>query len=150
MSNELRLVKTPADLLGVWDQLLAGLPELCAVLEKKVEPAEFASTVLQILTNPEALVGVLYSKNGKFLGYGLAYGVADPDGVKSMFVYYTYSNGKCATTVKELFAHCARLAREMGIRQLSAVSPRMSGAAIRWFEKKMKFRRRGLLFTQSI
>lgn len=150
MSNQLELIKSPERLLEWWPDMMTGLPEFCAVMNRHVSQADFAQTVLKIMNNPEGLVGILHSKNGKFLGYGLAYASTDPDGTRSMFVYYTYSNQKCATTVKELFEHCTRYARQMGIRQMSAVSPRTSGAALRWFEKRMKFRRAGLLFTQAI
>lgn len=152
--NTVRRLRGVGDMLEMWPFLLAGLPAYNGALEgtgtKPYDSAGWASVLFKMLNDPRGGIAVLTNKRNKPLGYGVAYPVTDPDGAETMFIYYTYSTGECPSAVKELFDYTSQYARSIGIRRMGAVSPRTSGAAARWFEKKMKFRNCGTLYLQDI
>ena len=153
-TNIFTWLKSLSEIQTHWDFFLEGLTNLNDPHGARgdLTPVQFFQMLLYAVEKHphHGGVGLLTSKNGKPLGYGVVLDNTEPFCRKSVVVYAVYSNGKCATTTVELLANAERWAREHGFAEMQACSRRINGAAIRLFEKKWKFRRICLVFHKEI
>lgn len=153
-SNVFRWLGGLADVEANWDFFREGLASLNDPHGARGDLTElqfFQILLYAIAKHPrQGGVGLLTSKNGKPLGYGIMLEDTEPFCKRSAVVYAVYSNGKCATTTEELLENAERWARTEGFVELHACSRRINGAAIRLFEKKWKFKRICLVFRKEV
>ena len=148
------LVKTLADVEKWWpffEESVDVLNDLSGA-RADITKAELFDIVLRTINgrDEEGQVAVLCSKNEKPLAYGITCDCTEVFGPKTWLILVAYTNGKQASSLVELLAFCEKQARSFGYKRLQAHSRRITGAAMRLFEKKWGFERHSIAFTKDI
>lgn len=100
---------------------------------------------------PEGAALILRSKNDKPLGFCAAYNCSsDIETEKVLWIYLCYSNGKCKTTVLEYMDYLFKFGKFYGYTKAQSASGRINGAAFYWYEEKLNFRRRYIVFEKML
>jgi hypothetical protein len=149
-----RRVTRPEDVLEFWPFFQEGLTEFNKLAMgpwRELTNGEWLSYLLNSAADPETyVVGVILSKHGKPLCFGLSEVRDNFYGEKTLTVVFTYSNDKSFTAVASLLALAEKICKEMGIHKIMAQSRRATGASIRWFEKKLRFKRLSIQFYKEV
>lgn len=152
--NYIELLTTKEAIKDNWDFLLEGLESLNDPrrANMNVTTETFYKTVLKLTTLwPDGAALILRSKNGKPLGFCGAYNnTSHLDTEKILWIFICYSNGKCKTTVLEYMDYLFKFAKHFGYDKAQAASGRINGAAFYWYEKKLDFHRRYIVFEKSL
>lgn len=137
-----------------WEFLLEGLTQLNDPrrANMKVSKQNYLKTLLRLTTLwPDGAALILRSKSGKPLGFVGAYNCStDTDDDKTLWIYLCYSNGKCKTTVLEYMDYLFKFGKFYGYTKAQAASGRINGAAFYWYEEKLKFHRKFLVFEKEL
>jgi len=151
---KVKILTTAQDVIDWWPFFLEGLHELNQLPDKedRVTPEEYLQTILHTATLPTdlGLVGVITSKNGKPLCYGVVMNNTVRFRRKSCCVYAVYSTKQARAVVRFALEYFEKWARENGYSVIHAFSPCMNGSRFRLFEKHWKFRRASILFTKNL
>lgn len=152
--NYIDLLWTKEDIEKNWEFIHEGLVQLNDPrrANMKVSVSDFYKTILrQVSAWPEGAALILRSKSGKPLGFCAAYNCsADHDTEKILWIYLCYSNGKCKTTVLEYMDYMFKFGKYFGYTKAQAASGRINGAAFYWYEQKLEFRRRFIVFEKEL
>lgn len=152
--NYMQIFRDLSDVTANWDFLKEALSEMNdpARANMNENDDEFLKTVLHMVHSwPNAAAGILRSKSGKPLGFGAIYDSSSRfQNHRTLFVYATYSNGKYKMAVPELLEWTESFARNYGFHEILACTGRINGATFYWFEKKLKFRRRFIVFKKEL
>ena len=114
-------------------------------------PEGFFNMLVKVaLMNTEGLILVLTDKNGNPLGFGCAFTGVDFQGDACFFVWECYSNSTCSTTTKELLNYTEEYAKSIGHNVIKLSTKRLTGAALRYFEGSLHFKREYIQFRKDI
>lgn len=153
--NHTKIITSLEEFLAWWPFLIEGL----SVLQDKhagnnpdITADEFFRHLLHVLSGgvDYGIIMLLLSKNDKPLGYIVVNDNTYLFQTKTAVVYAIYSNNKCPSTVHELVHDATLWGRPRGYKCVQATSYRLNGAALRWFERKLGFRRRCIVFEREV
>lgn len=103
------------------------------------------------LPEDEGAVVLFTSKNLKPLGFYILCDNTERFAEKrSLLIYAGYSNGKYAGAARESIEYIERWAKEHGYSDLQAHTRRMTGAAVRLYERKLGFEMMSWVFRKNI
>lgn len=135
-----------------WPFLREGLRVFQNDLKWDKTDEDYLKMLMFVLTAGDDCGGIfiLVSGGGQPYGYLVCIENTAPFCPRSVNIYAIHTNNKCPSTVAELSAEAQQWAISKGFKEVYACSYRMSGAAIYWFEKKMKFRRKYMVFSKKL
>lgn len=140
--------------LDWWPFFLEGLPLLNSSTGGRggIPEERFFKILLQIALGnmKNGAVLVVCSKNGKPLAYTVLINNTAPFDERSALCYALYSNNKCAGVVKQLHVEVLKWCRLNEYVKLYAASKRITGSAVRLFEKKWGFQKDSLVFSKIV
>ena len=152
--NYLEVLKSKEDVLKNWDFLKEGFDQMNNPAKANMNESEsaFSKTLIKAVYSwPDAFVGVLRSKNGKVLGYGVGYDSTSAfQDSRSLWIYATYSNRKYKNTVKDMLSWAELFAKQYGFSEIGTATGRINGAAFYWYEKRLGFSRRFVTFRKGV
>lgn len=152
--NKIVYITTLDAFLEWWPFLLEGLSVLNSPTGGRgnLSQKQFFNTLLRVaLGSPaEGAVCLVTSKNSKPLAFVVLISNTAPFDFRTAVCYALYSNNKAANAVPELHKEVLRWCREHSFERLYAYSRRISGAAVRLFEKKWGFRKDCLVFVKDV
>ena len=138
------------DVVEVSDFLFEGYGQLREGL--KLTWDEFLSELLRVakagLTT--AITAVFFSKSGKPLGYIILMDETLGSVERVAHIYAAYSNGLYRGIADEAIRFAEEWAKQNGFNKLQATSRRMSGAAMKLFKKRLKFRPVYVVFEKGL
>lgn len=152
--NVVERVLTQARLVELWPFFQEGLDQLNDPRRAGMDetPEVFFKQLGWIVHNKSnsALI-VVKSKKEKPLGFAAGYQTT-PIFAKNkvFFIYVVYSNGKNKNTVSDVLDIFTNIAKGFGLTEFQTATGRFSGAAFRWFEKKLGFERRFMVFRKLL
>lgn len=113
---------------------------------------DFYKNILNLTTTwPDGAALILRSKSGKPLGFCAAYNCSNELAEdKILWIYLCYSNGKCKTTVLEYMDYLFKFGKHFGYTKAQAASGRINGAAFYWYEQKLNFHRKFIVFEKEL
>lgn len=117
-----------------------------------VKLSDFYKTILGLVDAwPEGAALILRSKSGKPLGFCGAYNCSNEMAEdKVLWIYLCYSNGKCKTTVLEYMDYLFKFGKFYNYTKAQAASGRINGAAFYWYEQKLNFHRKFIVFEKEL
>lgn len=148
-------VETLKQLVEEWPFFLEGLEALKESIGSKMTPNRFFKLLLSIVSGDESAGCVFLgkSKNDKNAGYLAAIENTEPGCDKSLLVCAGYCRGQGQTfdtNSRMGLAMLEKWAKERGYVEIHAGSRRITGAAMRLFERKWGFKRASITFKRSI
>lgn len=152
-SNKVIRLTHPYEVLNHWPFFLEGMEALNSPTGAKGEytPETFLQMLLKVIDKgDEGLVLLLTSKNDKPLGFGVCFVGEDILGDRCLFVWAGYTSGRYKGTMLEMCQYAEEYARAIGITVLRAASKRITGAAMRLFERAWGFKREFIHFRKDI
>ena len=113
---------------------------------------EFLSELLRVAKAglDTAITAVFFSKNGKPLAYIVLMDETLGSVEKVAHIYAAYSNGLYRGMSEEGIRFAEEWARQYGFDKLQLSSRRMSGAAMKLFKKRLKFRPVYVVFEKGL
>lgn len=113
---------------------------------------DFLSELLRIarVGLDTAITAIFTSKNGKPLGYIILMDETLGSIERTAHIYAAYSNGLYRGIADEAIRFAEEWATKRGFDKLQASSRRMSGAAMKLFKKRLKFRPVYVVFEKGL
>lgn len=151
--NRLIQISSVDHLLRWWNFFKEGLHFLNTEQKWGKTNEQFLEALLYIVSNGEenGFVSVLVSGAGQPYGFiVVANNTTRFSDAKTCNIYAIYTNQDCRSTVAELSAEAFQWAKTHSYKLAQACSHRVNGAAIRWFQKKMRFDRMFVVFTKEL
>ena len=152
-SNRIVVIQDPLTLIENWPFIREGYKALADPNGAKVKCTEetfFRQMLKAVSLNKDSGLAMIVSKNNKPLAFVCFLSVINFDEEHHLFVWCSYSTGKCRTAMTELIAWGEQLAKRCGATSIKAVSPRINGSAFRLFERIWGFKRENITFTKEI
>lgn len=153
-SNQVVRLTRSQDVIQFWEFLKEGLYEfnkLAIGPWRALTEGEWLAYLLDTVgVLDRFLIGVVLSKNGKPLAYGLCEVRDTFFGEQNLVVVFTYSNEKSYTAPIDLLQAAEEFCKHHGIAKLMAQSRRITSGPIRWFERKLGFRRLSIQFYKEV
>lgn len=152
--NYVDLILTNDEILEEWPFLVEGLNHMNN--PQKSNMCEAHETYLKTLSRcactwPDGFVGILRSKNGKPLGFGVGYNSSSLlQNKKVLWIYATYSNGKYKDAVPDMLKWGDEFAKCFNYDEVATATGRVNGSNFAWFEKKLGFSRRYVVFKKKV
>lgn len=153
---KIRFVDNVEGLLEVWPFLLEGYQELRKLHETRrgVSEGSFFKLLLSILSMPEGAgcIAVVESLKGNHAGYMIAMDNSDEfrETGRTLLIYYVYHKGAFGTNTRIALLEIEKWAKKHGYSEIHACSSRITGAAMRLFEKRWGFKRDLISFRKTI
>lgn len=148
------VVQDVPTLLHWWPLFLEGWTELCSPVKGRgdLTASEFLTMLLRVLSlGPnDGLVAVFVSQNDKPLGFAVVMNDSETPERRTALIYAGYSNSKYAHAAVEETEFVQKWAKARGFTELHAQSRRLSGAAMRWFRKKLGFQPMAVMFSKPL
>lgn len=152
--NKVQCISDLEEFLYWWPFLLEGLGILNSPNggNGNIPETRFFKILLQVISgrHSEGTVMLLTSKNDKPLAYVVLCNNTQPFAERTALCFVIYSNNKCAHAVKELHRAVNAWCVTHHYVRLYAASKRISGAAVRLFEKKWGFRQESIVFSKKV
>jgi len=98
----------------------------------------------------DGCVMVVKSKNDKPLGYFVLFNNTAPGCPSSCVIYAGYSTNRYIGLAEDGMTLAEAWARRNGYKQIQALSPRMAGAAMRFFKRKLGFTPMSIIFKKDL
>jgi len=135
-----------------WSFFKEGLEFFRKELRWEKTEIDYYKMLLNVVTaDPsDGLVIILIGGTGQPYGYLVAVNNTNPFSKKSCNVYSLYTNNKCPSTFLELSTEAEQWARSYDYQEVQACSHRVNSGAIRWFQKKMKYTSKFMVFTKKL
>lgn len=149
--KSLKRLHSLQEIIAQWPFITEGLAQYNALnaSHRVVTPEEFMRVYMHIL-DVGGLSQIVKDADGNPLSCSMGWAVNTPLDPPNLYVFWVYCNGRDAGAVKMMMEDARAWCRERGITKISAASVRTSGASIRWFEKKMGFKRDSITFLQEV
>lgn len=110
----------------------------------------FMRVVMQAACTNAGTVVVFKSKNHKPLGYMVLVDDSESEKVRSLFIYFGFSNGKYEGAPEASIEYVKSWAKQQGYVRLGAQTRRINGASMRLFKKKLGFRPKAMVFETTL
>jgi len=135
-----------------WNLFKDGLDYCNNELKWKKEPGDFLKILLHIIAlgPQDGFIAVLVSGGGQPYGFVVVVNNTNKFSKKTAHIYLMYSNSQCPSTVAELSAEAQAWSKNNNYEEVQACSYRFGGAALRWFQKKMGFTSKFIVFTKPL
>lgn len=151
MEKSLKRLHSLQEIIADWGFIIEGLTQYNALnaSHRVVTPEEFMRVYMHIL-DVGGLAQIVKDENGEPLALSMGWTVKPPLDPPSLYCFWAYCNGRDSGACKMMIDDSKAWCRDRGITKISAASVRTSGASIRWFEKKMGFKRDAITFLQEV
>ena len=141
-------------LIRWWAFFVAGWQDLCSPVKGRGDLTldEFLSVLLRVVSiQPrDGLLAVIASKNEKPLAFCVVMEDSETPRRRTALIYAGYSNEKDKAVILPTFEYVETWAKANGFVELHAQTNRFSGAAMRWFRKKLRFTPKAVLFSKAL
>lgn len=137
--NQFHYIRTAKEVLDLKEFFLEGLRVLNDPQGGRgnVRKESYFQVILQTALGriSDGIVMLMTSVNDKPLGFVVLLNCTPPGGERTAFCYAVYSNGKCHGASYQMLEMVDKWARTYEYRQIQAASRRMTGSAVRLFDR---------------
>lgn len=148
--TKIKPLKSLEDISKYTSFLQRGFRELCEKGKYERTWEHFFMVLTKCTLQASGEVAVLLTQSNKALGFILVLDNSHEFTGKSAYIYATYVDGTYSKSVHELEAYAINWARGRDIHVIQAATRRINGAAFRWFESKLGWKRDMLVFKKEV
>jgi len=150
--NIIEVVKDTATFLEHWDFFRVGMEEMNERSAAGIDTDGYLKKMLTIMASwPNGGLVLLKSKNNKLLGFAAGFDATPIFSTKRvLYIYCLYSNGLFLSTGKELLAWTKLFCKQNNFQSIKMETGKIHGGACQYFQKKLGFTDKKLLFSQEV
>jgi len=93
---------------------------------------------------------VMTSSGGQPVGFAAVQQTSSFYTPKAATILYAFASESNSTDLAAIVQEASNWAQSLGLKQLQICVPRINGASIRLFEKRLRFRKKYLVYTRDI